>query len=112
MNLYRRWDERLGRHRPDSELGKRGRRRQKHSIFTEAKLAPPPDASDLDDEDVQTWATDQHHVAPQLWSPRAAQSTQGVGESPRQPDQSMQLASQPAPALNRSMDPDIAGRDA
>lgn len=39
MNLYRRWDERLGRYRPDSELGRRGRREQKHSAFTEAKLA-------------------------------------------------------------------------
>lgn len=111
MNLYRRWDERLGRHRPDSELGKRGRRRQKHSVFTQAKLAPPPDASDPEGEDDQTQGTDQHHVAPQPWSPRA-QSTLGVGESPRQPDQSVQLASQPAPALNRSMGPDVTRKDA
>lgn len=105
MNLYRRWDERLGRHRPDSELGKRGRRRQKHSLFTEAKLAPPPDASDAEDEDAGPPAhgVDPHYVAPQPWS-AGAQSTQSVGESPPQP--------QPAPELNRSTDPDIAARDA
>lgn len=111
MNLYRRWDERLGRHRPDSELGKRGRRRQKHSIFTEAKLAPPPDASDPDDQDDHTQGTDRHHVAPQPWSPRA-QKTQSIGEGPRQPEQGIQLAPQPAPTLNRSADPDVANRDA
>lgn len=105
MNLYRRWDERLGRHRPDSELGKRGRRRQKHSLFTEAKLAPPPDASDAEDEDAGPPAhgVGRHYVAPQPWS-AGAQSTQSVGESPPQP--------QPAPELNRSTDPDIAARDA
>lgn len=42
MSLFRRWDERLGRVRPDSEL-RRKRRKQKHSAFTAAQLAPLPD---------------------------------------------------------------------
>lgn len=42
LNLYRRWDEKLGRVRPDSELGNRGRRKQKYSAFTSAQLALIP----------------------------------------------------------------------
>lgn len=125
LNLYRRWDERLGRHRPDSELGKRGRRRQKHSIFTEAKLAPPPDVSS-DSEDAHEPAQEpgQHHLAPQPWSPRA-QSVGGgpAAQSPRpqrggsparpirQPDQSIQLAPQLDPPIDGTPGPDITGRD-
>lgn len=128
MNLYRRWDERLGRYRPDSELGKRGRRRQKHSVFTEAKLAPPPDASDLDDDGHSAHGTDQHGPAPQSRSPRE-QTTQSVGDSPAgqsprprrgcpparpypQPNQSIQLAPQLDRASSRSANPDITSRDA
>lgn len=50
MGLFRRWDERLGRWRPDSELpeGRKKRRIQKHSVFTTAQLAPRPDESDGD----------------------------------------------------------------
>lgn len=50
MGLFRRWDERLGRWRPDSELpvGRRKRRQQKNSVFTSAQLAPIPDQSDGD----------------------------------------------------------------
>lgn len=46
MNLFRRWDEKLGRVRPDSELGRRKRRKQKYSAFTSAQLVPPPDRAD------------------------------------------------------------------
>lgn len=46
MNLFRRWDEKLGRVRPDSELGRRKRRKQKYSVFTSAQLVPPPDVAD------------------------------------------------------------------
>lgn len=81
MNLYRRWDERLGRYRPDSELGKRGRRKQKHSVFTEAKLVPP-----------EAQGSDPHDVPPQPWSP-GVKDTQGAGDSP---------AGQSAPAASRA----------
>lgn len=118
MNLYRRWDERLGRHRPDSELEKGGRRRQKHSIFTEAKLAPPPDASDPEGEDDQNQGNDQHHVAPQPWSP-GLQGTHDVGDSPVGQSQRPSRGRPPAqpapqldPAFNRSADPDVATRNA
>lgn len=111
LKLYRRWDERLGRYRPDSELGKRGRRKQKYSVFTEAKLVPPPDVSDPEDVRPPAQDTDQGHVAPQSCSP-GAQSTQSVGESPRRPDQSIQLAPQLALAASRSADPGITSRDA
>lgn len=102
LNLYRRWDERLGRHRPDSELGKRGRHRQKHSAFTEAKLVPSPDASDSED-------------AQQPVQEPGQSSRPYPGPSPapmRQPNQSIQLAPQPDPAINRDVDPDITSRDA
>lgn len=46
MHLFRRWDEKLGRVRPDSELGRRKRRTQKSSAFTSAQLAPLPDHGD------------------------------------------------------------------
>lgn len=112
MNLYRRWDERLGRYRPDSELGRRGRRRQKHSAFTEAKLAPPPDASDPEDDGDTAHGAGQHELSPQPWSP-GPQSTQGhpPATPARLPDQSVQLAPQLAPAHNRSPGLDAAGRD-
>lgn len=52
MNLFRRWDAKLGRVRPDEELGKRTRRRrQKHSAFTHAQLVPPRDGGGDDDDD-------------------------------------------------------------
>lgn len=131
LNLYRRWDERLGRHRPDSELGKRGRRRQKHdTAFTEAKPVPPPDASDPEDAQQPVQEPGQHRVPPQPWSPGAqsAQSAQSAGDSPagqssrphqgrsparpmRQPDQSIQLAPQLDPAVDRMADSGITGRD-
>lgn len=42
LSLHRRWDHKLGRVRPESELDKRRRkRRQKESAFTDAQLAPP-----------------------------------------------------------------------
>ncbi|KAK2602756.1 hypothetical protein N8I77_009263 [Diaporthe amygdali] len=127
MNLYRRWDERLGRYRPDSELGKRARRKQKHSALTDAKLAPPPDASDP--EDAQSPPQSSHHdVVQQPCSPEA-QALQTVGENlggqrqqllrgrppawpVPQPDQSIAFAHQPDQAMNGSVDPDIASRDA
>lgn len=116
LNLYRRWDERLGRYRPDSELGKRGRRRQKHSVFTEAKLAPPPDASDPDDDGHPAHGADQHDPAPQSRSPRE-QSTQNagdipVGQSRPQPDQRIQPVAQLYRATSRGADSDITSRDA
>lgn len=46
LNLFRRWDEKLGRVRPDSELGRRKRRKQKSSAFTEAQFLLPPDGED------------------------------------------------------------------
>lgn len=128
MNLYRRWDERLGRYRPDSELGRRGRRRQKHSAFTEAKLAPPPDASDPEDGGDTAQGAGQHELSPQPWSP-GPQGMQGAGDSaavqhlrphqqgrpPTTPallsGQGVQLAPQPAPAHNRTPGLDAAGRD-
>lgn len=129
MNLYRRWDERLGRYRPDSELGKRRRRKQKHSVLTEAKLVPPPTASDPDDAGhPEAQCTDQHGGAPQPWC-SGPQSTQSMDDSPggqssrprhgrprarlvRQPDQSIQLAPQPDSATSTSADADIKSRDA
>lgn len=111
LKLYRRWDERLGRYRPDSELGKRGRRKQKHSVFTEAKPTPPPDASDPEDAGCLAQGAGQHDVAPQPWSP-GAQSTQSVGESPRRPDRSSQLAPQLDLTTSRSADPGVTSRDA
>lgn len=42
MGLYRRWDEKLGRVRPDAELGNRRRRRQKYSAFTSAQFGLTP----------------------------------------------------------------------
>lgn len=112
MSLFRRWDERLGRYRPDSELGRRGRRRQKHSAFTEAKLAPPPDASDSEDDAHPAHGAGRHEVSPQPWS-SGPQSTQGhpPAAPARLPDQSVQLAPQLAPAHNRSPGLDAAGRD-
>ncbi|KAG6355890.1 hypothetical protein INS49_015274 [Diaporthe citri] len=111
LKLYRRWDERLGRYRPDSELGKRGRRRQKHSVFTEAKLAPPPDASDPEDAGYPAQRAGQHDVAQQPWSP-GVQSMQSDGEGPRRPEQSIQLSPQVDLAASRSADPGITSRDA
>lgn len=41
MRLFRRWDHRLGRVRPEAELDKRRKnRRQKGAAFTDAQLAP------------------------------------------------------------------------
>ncbi|KAI7777421.1 hypothetical protein LA080_003573 [Diaporthe eres] len=111
LKLYRRWDERLGRYRPDPELGKRGRRKQKYSVFTEAKLAPPPDVSDPEDGRLQAQSTDQAHAAPQSWRP-GAQSTQSIGESPRRPGQSIERASQLDLAAISSANPGITTRDA
>lgn len=128
LNLYRRWDERLGRHRPDSELGKRGRRKQKHdTAFTEAKLLPPPDVvSDPDDVQQPAHETGGHHVAAQTWSP----GPQSLDDSPagqssrhydgrstgrptiQQPDRSIQLAPGLGPAMNSGADLEISVRDA
>lgn len=47
MRLFRRWDEKFGRVRPDEELGRRKKRRkQKHSAYTGAQLALPGGAED------------------------------------------------------------------
>lgn len=52
MRLFRRWDEKFGRVRPEEELGRRKRRRtQKHSAYTGAQLAPPDGQEEEDSQD-------------------------------------------------------------
>lgn len=47
LRLFRRWDHKLGRVRPDEEVDERkGRRKQKWPAFTDAVLAPPPDTTE------------------------------------------------------------------
>lgn len=128
LRLFRRWDERLGRYRPDSELGKRGRRRQKHSVFTEAKLAPPPEVSDPEDGRLPAQGTYEGHIAPQP-SSHGTQSTRSVGDSSagqgsqphqgrlpsqpvRQPEQDIQLTPQLDLTTSRGADPGNTSRDA
>ncbi|ROW08789.1 hypothetical protein VMCG_02895 [Cytospora schulzeri] len=50
LKLYRRWDHRFGRVRPQSELHRRRRHcKQKGSVFTDAQFAPPDDEDDEQD---------------------------------------------------------------
>ncbi|KAG8159497.1 hypothetical protein KVR01_010134 [Diaporthe batatas] len=109
LNLYRRWDERLGRHRPDSELGKRGRRRQKHNaVFTEAKLVPPPDASECEDVEQESGQSIGGSPAGQASPPHPARPP---ARSVQQPEQNIQLAPGLDQAMSSGAHPEITSRD-
>lgn len=103
MSLFRRWDERLGRVRPDSEL-RRKRRKQKHSVFTAAQLAPHPDhrpgfhaqlvhSGYTPFGSPQEQSEDAHFEFEEPEQPQPPQLTQ----RPQKPEQPPQLPPEPVP---------------
>ncbi|POS79698.1 hypothetical protein DHEL01_v201905 [Diaporthe helianthi] len=121
LNLFRRWDERLGRYRPDAELGRRGRRRQKHNTaFTEAKLVPPPSDSDPEDSQQESGQVEQQPLNPGAQSvgdsPAGQSSPPHPGRPPawptqQQPGQSIQLAPGRDPVIGSRVDSGIINKD-
>ncbi|KAK7749480.1 hypothetical protein SLS53_000055 [Cytospora paraplurivora] len=136
LRLFRRWDHKLGRVRPESEVDRRRRnRRQKGSAFTDAQLAPP-DQGDESNVQPQPPEAPQEPQRPQLQTtqpgsnnvpePRAPkrrrQARQAQPAQPPQPTQSAQTAqpaqtSHPSPHLIQQpsvpvADPSSAVKDA
>lgn len=88
MRLYRRWDHRLGRVRPVSELNRRKRtRKQKGSIFTDAQLAPLVDMNQFGP--VQPQPSEEPAVQHQPQTTRPARNAVPAARPPRQRRQAL-----------------------
>ncbi|KUI52846.1 hypothetical protein VP1G_00183 [Cytospora mali] len=92
LKLFRRWDHKLGRVRPEAELDRRRRhRKQKGSVYTDAQLAPPSDVV------LQDPVQPQPSQGPARPRPRATQPGNNNVPAARVPRQRRQaLPSQPA----------------